>query len=312
MPALTDEPQNDPDAAPTLPELPADRYSNRELSWLDFNARVLTLALDDALGSSTAIHLSGTMCAAHRADKLAEIRALLVGGGPCRVVSTQLVEAGVDLDFPVVYRAVAGLDSLVQAAGRANREGRLGERGGLLRIYRATSRPPAGLPRKGADAAAAMFRSAEMDGKALALFGHAAAQAFFHRYYQSIDDKDRGITPMRAEFRFGDVDKAYRFIDDTGATLIVPYNKEAADAAREARTAAFPRAALRRLQRFSVTVYPQQLRALLDSGAAEPLMPGSEPGSCALFLLTRTALYDVRFGLEVSRAGSFSPNETIM
>jgi len=275
------------------------------------DARELTLALDKKLGSEGTIHLSGTMCATHRAERIAEIRRLLADGAVCRVVSTQLVEAGVDLDFPVVFRALGGVDSLIQAAGRANREGRLGEGGGLLRVYRSPTRPPAGLPRKGAEVSEAMLRSAEMDCGRLNLFEPAVGLRFFKRYYESIGDKDRGITPMRQEFRFGDVEKGYRFIDDVGATLVVAFNDEAREAVAEARSARFPGRAIRRLQRFTVTIYPPQLQALLQVAATEPLLPGQEPSECSLFLLLRSTLYDRRFGLDLSGVGRLTPGEFI-
>ena len=68
--------------------------------------------------------LTTLLCAADRKRQIDEIRARLDAGMPCRVVSTSLIEAGVDVDFPVAYREQCGLDSLLQTAGRCNREGR--------------------------------------------------------------------------------------------------------------------------------------------------------------------------------------------
>ena len=69
-------------------------------------------------------HLTTLMCAKHRSQKLDEIRGRLKRGEPCHVIATSLIEAGVDVDFPLVMRAEAGLDSVAQAAGRCNREGK--------------------------------------------------------------------------------------------------------------------------------------------------------------------------------------------
>ena len=97
------------------------------------------------------IHLSALMCGKHRSSVIADIKAKLDAGKPCRVISTQLVEAGVDIDFPVVYRALAGLDSIAQAAGRCNREGRLNAEGklGQVHVFVPTKPAPRGLLHKG-------------------------------------------------------------------------------------------------------------------------------------------------------------------
>lgn len=94
-------------------------------------------------------HLSALMCGEHRSRVIKQIKERLKDKIPTRVISTQLVEAGVDLDFPIVYRAIAGLDSIAQAAGRCNREGLL-EKGRVF-VFSPPSKIPAGYLRQSAE-----------------------------------------------------------------------------------------------------------------------------------------------------------------
>ena len=124
-------------------------------------------------------HLSTWMCGAHRRTVLKMIRERLNRKLPCRVVSTQLVEAGVDLDFPVVYRAEAGFDSIAQAAGRCNREGLLAL--GLTYVFEAEEKPPAGLLRAAAEAGKELPRISRS-------LAPEAIEAYFRLFYWTQKD----------------------------------------------------------------------------------------------------------------------------
>ncbi len=123
-----------------------------------------------------ALHLSALMCPAHRRSVLAVIRERLAKGEECRVVSTQLVEAGVDVDFPVVYRAMGGLESLAQSAGRCNREGKLAR--GSFRVFRAPTEPVGSLKHHKEVAETMLASDPDLD-----LFVPETFRSYFDRLY---------------------------------------------------------------------------------------------------------------------------------
>jgi len=149
------------------------------------NSRRHASDLFRALDDPRALHLSASMCAAHRSEVVAEIRRRLREGKPCRVISTQVIEAGVDVDFPAAFRATAGLDSIAQAAGRCNREGLLTENNGQPRLgrvvvfhYDQKAYPTSSLIQQATD----RFREIQPDHRD-DLLAPAAIEAFFRLFY---------------------------------------------------------------------------------------------------------------------------------
>ncbi len=240
-------------------------------------------------------HLSALMCAAHRTEILARVRSRLKEGGTCRLVATQLVEAGVDIDFPVVFRAMGGLDSVAQAAGRCNREGALHGPGGepilgQVRVFRAPTRPPPGILRQGLEAAEVMLAR---HGDALDLGDPAMHDEYFRALYLGVDPDARKVMPARRALNFATVADAVRLIEDGfGVPVVVPWGDGNERAARYRRSPS--RDTQRALQPYVVQVRSFDLRRLQTLGAVEEI--GERVYAlCPPYL----ALYDPRFGLIV-------------
>ncbi len=257
------------------------------------DARELCEAIDGRVGSRQAIHLSALMCPEHRSKVLGEVRRLKSSGQPVRMVATQLVEAGVDLDFAVVYRAMGGFDSLAQAAGRCNREGKLEM--GNLRVFLAESEPPPGVPRTALQVAMGMLR----EDPALDLFDPTVHRRFFERLYGAKNLDSKGIQEQRSQLNFKTVAQTFQVIEDAySARLVVPY-QGASKAVRELETRGPDRDRMRTIQRYSVNV-PRRLR---DAWTAK--------GSARVVADTVVVLddllapaYDERLGLMLDRVGA--------
>lgn len=265
------------------------------------DAAEIVNALDLATGDST-LHLSAAMCGQHRADVIAEIRDRLAARRtgddtrPLRVVSTQLVEAGVDIDFPIVFRALAGLDSVAQAAGRCNREGQLPDGGKVVVFVREIPKPLRQV-RNGADSTRSVVQAG---GDALL---PSAFERYFPLYYAGFPSRDEhGIVEhlkknAGLEFEFRTAADKFKLIDDADqSTVIVPYAGAKAESIApliaKLRRGDADRWLLRKLQRYTVTVR----RKLVDKWAAQGdvLELGAGMG---IYLLTDELRYDERLGL---------------
>ncbi len=217
----------------------------------------------EAAGEDGALHLSTLLCGAHRRAVLEEVERRLDAGEPCLLVSTQVVEAGVDIDFPLVLRAVAPLDSIVQAAGRCNRNGRMPEPGRVVVFEPAEPSPlPPGYKQGKQQALIALAEA----GAEMRLDDLGVQRRYFERLIEGTETDGAGIQPLREQFNFPKVADRFRMIDPT-IPVVVRYGGEEeriGELLGELRDAAqrgqggFP--ALRRLQPYVVPFYASPLR----------------------------------------------------
>jgi CRISPR-associated endonuclease/helicase Cas3 len=219
-------------------------------------------ALLARLVGGRAFHLSARMCAAHRKDVLERIRDLLKSMEPCRVVSTQLIEAGVDIDFPVVFRAMAGADSLAQAAGRCNREGRNAEPG-IFNVFTPPTAPPRGILRLGYQEAEILLRAGQLD-----LLSPQTFTRYFESFYNKCDHDAKGVNQARGSFNFEDTARLFHMIEDAGQPVAAPYG-QGPDRVERLRREGPTRRNLRALQPFLVNLYAGEIGKLAAAGAIE-------------------------------------------
>lgn len=246
-------------------------------------------ALAKLLPAEHRFHLSALMCAAHRSEVLAVVKHCIEHELPCRLVATQLIEAGVDVDFPVVYRALAGLDSLAQAAGRCNRNGKL--RRGDLYVFRAETSPPPGLLGLGLQSAMGMLAK---HGASLELTDARTMETYFRSYYMKCEMDKHGVQPERALMNFANVSKRVQLIEDKwSCPVVVPWG-DAMDRVRNHEQNP-TRETARALQRFIVQVPRKELETGILSGAAV-----YELGESLHVLSPSHAhLYDADFGMMI-------------
>jgi len=204
-------------------------------------------------------HLSSAMCPAHRLDRIEIIKKRLKAGKSCWVISTQLIEAGVDIDFPVVFRAMGPLDSIVQSAGRCNREGLLVDENGNLRLGEVVVFNPqdGGLP-PGIYSTATNITVAHLDITRLATDPKLFKEYFTELYQVTPTDYQRRgshtIQHERAEFNFRKVDAMARVIKDDTIAVVVPYGKATDIIARIRKGQSFDHEDIRSLQRYMVNL----------------------------------------------------------
>lgn len=244
------------------------------------NRRKQAQALFRALPEEGRYCLTTLLCPADRKARLAEIRDRLRRGLPCRVVSTSLIEAGVDVDFPAAYREQAGLDSILQTAGRCNREGKRPAGESLVSIFALEGQPtPRMLKQNVAALRTAQRQCSQLDSP------QAIRTYFATLLYVLKDPKTaldaKGILPAleqglpdKGAFPFDEVAERFRLIESPTRDIYLPVGPGAA-LCEQLRAGLYSRSLMRRLGQYTVTVYPDHFAALDRAGALTLLEDGS-------------------------------------
>lgn len=257
------------------------------------NSRKDALDLLDAMGDDPhAFHLSTLLCGAHRREVLREVRRRLATGEPVRLVSTQVVEAGVDLDFPEVWRAVGPLDRVVQVAGRCNREG-MRDKGWVNVFEPLEGRSPRGPYKVGLEKARLVLaRHSEEDLCEPDIF-----REYFQEVFSTVDTDRMGIQALREDLNFPEVASRYRLIEDHTVPVVVPYG-DGPSRLEQWRTRPH-RDTWRRLQPYVVNLYLWEARRFEEEGWIERISQG---------LCCWRGPYDLQRGL---RRAHYDPSDLI-
>ena len=276
----------------------AEQLSEQRQVLCIVNSRKAAQSLYALLPQEGSYHLSTLMVPAQRQALLGEIRERLRRDEPCRVVSTSLIEAGVDVDFPAVCRELAGLDSVMQAAGRCNREGKRPAEESIVTIFERTELPPP------------LFQTAIGAAReALSEDRDPAALETMARYFHSLRDltgdalDKQGVIKAftqgieGCEFPFRTVAEKFHLIDRNTYTVYIPYGEGAALLQR-LRDGECSKELYRKLGRYAVSVYDKHFQALYHAGALltardVPTLDGDSA------ILTDLTLYSETMGLSL-------------
>ena len=257
------------------------------------HAHVLYQALQD----ENTFCLTTLLYPLHRTAALSKIKERLKNGLPCRVIATSLVEAGVDFDFPIVYRAEAGLDSIIQAAGRCNREGKRLTEESIVSVFQ---------PEEAYQNTQASFEMPrDVARSVMQRYADIASPEAIHCYFENLykdsgDGLDQKNIVDRLEegagnaflFPFETVAKEFHLIDERTKTILIPVEDAAKEFAKRLRHGERNQKLLRQLGPYCVSVYEKQYQALDEISALEVL-------DSEIAILTDLSLYDEKTGLSM-------------
>ena len=247
------------------------------------------------------IHLSRSMCSAHLRKAIETIKERMREGKPTKVISTQLIEAGVDLDFPCVWRAHSGLGSIIQAGGRCNREGKMERRGQVFVFSLADGSRPFGNIARGCNATKMLLH--KLSNKITDPTDPEVIAKYYRLYFKDIPDFDtegieKDLTEDPEDINFESAAERFKLIDDEGTfPVIVPYMEEGKALVRKIRNhEILTREDYHRMQEYGVSLRQGDYSTLLSHGNIEQIPWGED----FISVLVDDECYDSVAGVVIS------------
>lgn len=227
------------------------------------------------------IHLSRSMCSSHLRKAIETIKERMRDGEPTKVISTQLIEAGVDLDFPCVWRAHSGLGSIIQAGGRCNRDGKMEQRGQVFVFSLTDGSRPFGNIARGCNATKMLLHN--LSNKITDPTDPEVIAKYYRLYFEDIPDFDtegigKDLTDDPEDINFESAAERFKLIDDEGTfPVIVPYMEEGKELVRKIRShETLSRKDYHRMQEYSVSLRQGDYTTLLGHGNIEQIPWGED------------------------------------
>lgn len=263
------------------------------------NTRKHAQQLFELLPDEGCFHLSTLMRPVERQQILSKVRDRLKEGAVCRVVATSLIEAGVDVDFPRVYRSEAGLDSIVQAGGRCNREGKRPLEKSIVSVFIPEEQYRTSQPASMRQLIAVQQMVQEQYEDIVSM---EAITAYFKTLYQVRGDENLDINHVVEQFEngrrtgsfpFASIASRFSIIDSVTVPIVIPIEEESRKLVQQLKFGSGGIGVIRKLARFSVNVYEYQFKMLLQQGLIQLLLDGE------IAVLLDEKRYDKRKGLNI-------------
>ncbi|MGI6009932.1 MAG: CRISPR-associated helicase Cas3' [Ruminococcus sp.] len=258
------------------------------------NTKKRAQALFQKLEGEGIYHLSTSMYPKHRRRVLGEIRKRLKAGRKCILISTSLVEAGVDLDFQSVYRQLAGVDSIVQAAGRCNREGKRNPQESKVSVFQFEDKEMVPGQRQQMDVTKLLLAEGQ-DLSSLDCI-EKYFQMLYHFRGESLDKKKILQEFQNKQYNFAKVGKEFRLIEENTKTILIPKEEEADEILRQLRYCGYTKSAIRKAGQYCIQLYEQDFVKLNDAGMLKSISEDIED----FYELAKESQYTEEMGLNLN------------